>query len=199
MRVSCVFRGGKRRSFGGATLATRYLARWTKRSGLGTLTALEPKADFGVHGKNLYALMYVNEVLLRVLSQDDDVPGLFRLYEGVLNDLSKSGDSSVIALRQFEKHLLDLIGYGLRFEEAPHGQELSVDQQYQFDAGLGFVRADEDSGYAGSTLLAIEAGDYSLKTTRQDARKLLQSALNTHIDVSNIRARELLSVPQADS
>jgi DNA repair protein RecO (recombination protein O) len=98
-RVSVVARGvrGKKRK-GAATLTpfVRSLVGWSGRGALRTLTSFEPTEHHWLVGKSLYAGLYVNELMLRLLRSDDPHAELFRGYAHTISGLAGE-DPSVVA------------------------------------------------------------------------------------------------------
>ncbi len=60
----------------------------------------------------IMSAFYMNELLVRLITKRDPVPGLFSSYFSTLRKLSE-GFEQHLALRYFELDLLDTIGYGL--------------------------------------------------------------------------------------
>ncbi len=91
------------------------LLSWSGRGELPVLTGAEPQeasAALALEGHGLYCGFYVNELLVRLLHRHDPHPGLYRAYQGCLASLSANARRDA-ALRIFEKHLLQEVGYGL--------------------------------------------------------------------------------------
>ena len=97
---------------------TPLLLSWSGRGELMTLVDVEAEAPNAMlQGMVLMSGFYVNELLLRLLRRHDPHPQLFLYYDQLLQRLARlEGDNPpelAIALRLFEKVLLDEIGYGL--------------------------------------------------------------------------------------
>ena len=65
--------------------------------------------------KTSYSLLYINELLIRLLPKDAVHEDLFQLYEGFLVKIH-AGENIELTLRSFELDMLEMLGYGLDFE-----------------------------------------------------------------------------------
>jgi DNA repair protein RecO (recombination protein O) len=82
------------------------------RGELQTLTAVEAAAPvFQLHGERLFSVLYINEILTRLLQPGQAHPEIYRLYQSSLVALL---NNTLIecALRRFEYQLLFELGYG---------------------------------------------------------------------------------------
>ena len=136
---------------------------------------------------------YLNELLLKLTTRHDPQPELFDHYHGTLSAL-RGGAPLAPALRLFEKQLLEVLGYGLNLAtEAYGGKPIAPDFRYQFrpDAGLIAVAPGTPAALAGSSLLALAAGDLSAPGALEDARRLLQAALGACLEGRTLATREV--------
>lgn len=86
------------------------LIDWVGRSSLKTLSKAEaPRPALQFSGMNLYAAMYINELLYKLLQEEQPAHQLFEAYVGALDALSSSS-SIDNALRVFEAKLLRALG-----------------------------------------------------------------------------------------
>jgi DNA repair protein RecO (recombination protein O) len=150
-------------------------------------------------GTALFAALYLNELLTRLLHGAEVEEDLFTHYETTLRALLIEGDIEA-ALRRFELHLLDTLGYGVDFtQDAEHGAAVEAEARYYLHPDAGFVRqqASEDAQnreqrlYGGAELLAIARDDFSAPATRRAAKLILRQLLSRHLGERELASREL--------
>jgi DNA repair protein RecO (recombination protein O) len=169
---------------------------WQGRGELGTLTGVEADGPAGrLAGNALYSAFYINELLLRLLARHDPHPHLYRLYGASLQLLEQHTDIEPV-LRQFEKRLLEEIGYGLLLDtDAASGEPVQEDRCYDYhlESGPVAVSGGQAGGFVfrGSSLLAIAAGRLDSDDVLLDAKRLMRSALNLYLGGKPLKSREL--------
>ena len=195
-RVSCVGRGlrGQRRAAVPVPFV-RMRVGFGGRSALLNWNGFEVEARHALEGRALFSGLYLNELMLRVLRNEDPHPSLFAGYERTLIDLCAGGELEA-PLRRFEKLLLRECGYELTFDaDAESGEEVDPAATYRFTPDLGFTRcqeeADEARTYRGATLLAIRDDDYAEARVRRAAKRVLRRALEPHVGERPLVSREL--------
>jgi DNA repair protein RecO (recombination protein O) len=161
------------------------LLSWSGRGEAPLLTGAERAAPGApLPGGCLLAAFYLNELLLRLTTRHDPLPELFDHYHGTLESL-RAGAPLQPCLRVFEKRLLQLLGYGLDLaSEAHSGKRIEPDGYYHFRPGAGLVpaRARERGALAGRSLLSLERESLSGTRELEDARRVLQSALEACLE-----------------
>lgn len=176
---------------------TPLLVSWNAKRELVSITQIEA----GNHppylvGKPLICAFYVNELLTKTTAYGDPQPELFTIYTQTLTALA-TGTTYTIALRQFEKRLLDIIGYGLPLESII--QNDTPANWYQFHPEHGFSPCDgsHPDALPYQTLQNLYhnhiADDQALKA----CKRLLQSALRPVLARYNINTRMLWSTESA--
>ena len=125
------------------------LISWSGRADGGTLTAAEAAAAAPVLAPGrLLSGYYLNELLLKLLPKEDRHETLFDAYASALGGLA-TGDEQA-ALRQFERVLLDELGYGVELSrEAGTGRPLDADRYYHFEPGRGVLAVRDADAAAG--------------------------------------------------
>ena len=94
------------------------------RGELLTLTRAEATGPaLSLAGERLYAVFYLNEILIKLTVAGDPVPGLFEHYRAALEALAADRPLEPV-LRHFEIGLLQLIGLGLNLEMMADSGEL---------------------------------------------------------------------------
>jgi DNA repair protein RecO (recombination protein O) len=178
-------RGGRR----GRALQPFTAARvgWTGRSSLATLTGFEALRQHWFHGEVLACAFYLTELLNRLLGEREAHPRLYAGLEWALETLERD---QVLALRSFEKLLLEELGYGLDFQLDVDGRPIEVDSRYRLIADRGFARSKD--GYSGADLLRIGSEDFDGRKVRSTARALFRAALAPHLGPKPLLSRQML-------
>lgn len=189
-------RGSRRKRADALAPFVRLQVAWTGRTQLRTLTAFEPVEHRWLSGRALFAGMYLNELLLRLLRPDDPHPELFGGYDRTVSALAE-GVPIEPELRRFEKLLLRECGYELVFDrDADNGEPVAPGQAYCFEPELGFRRvgSGSDGGYPGALLLAIAADRFETTEVRRAAKRILRQALAPHLGDRPLHSRALFRV-----
>jgi DNA repair protein RecO (recombination protein O) len=204
--VSAVARGvrGPRRQRGRSGLSvvpfTRLVVSCAGRTQLLTLTGADAIRHHWLTGAALYAGLYLNELVMRLLRHQDPHPELFLGYEATVAGLDAPGADIEPLLRRFEKLLLRESGYELVFDcDASTGEPVDPEASYRFVPELGFVRAplavaegeSDDLVLRGATLLAIADDDYSDHDNRRAAKRIIRRALGPHLVGRGLHSRAL--------
>jgi DNA repair protein RecO (recombination protein O) len=140
---------------------------------------------------------YLNELLLKLLHLHDPQVEIFNFYNVAVQTLKTGGDE-LVALRLFEKGLLQSLGFGLSLEhEAESGLPIEPQRCYRYVLELGPLPVSADANpakgvYSGATLLALAAETLSEAQHKTDARYLLRSVLDHVLDGRRLQSREIL-------
>ena len=169
------------------------LLSWRGRSELMTLTQVEAAGlPYTLIGNRLVCGFYLNEILIRVLKQNDTHAKLYEIYLYTLKNLSQSVNIQSV-LRIFEKHLLTELGYALPLTIDLEGNSIGPTSFYQFIPYRGFKR---ETGGAdrikGESILALAQEQLHTNLHFQDAKRLLQWALAPILGPKPLKSRELL-------
>lgn len=198
-RLSLMARGAKSGRRGQANLLQplrRLNLAWSGRSEMGTLTGVEADAPPArLQGGRLLSAFYLNELLMRMLHRHEPHEDLFRAYEHSLLGLA-GGDDQERVLRLFEKYLLQSLGYGLVLDhETASGRPVEADQyyNYHFDHGpdTGTLPAGNAVRVSGRTLLALYNETPWNAEIAREAKQLLCSIIDSHLDSRPLESREL--------
>ena len=145
-------------------------------------------------GHALFAAMYVNELLVRLLYREVPVPGVFDAYGETLLALLRGGGLEAV-LRAFEKRLLDELGYGHRYAETIDGEAVRAGGLYTFDPDAGVRPAPPGlpaaQCFGGSALLALEHGRLAEPADLRDAKRLMRRALAPYLGDRPLHSRAL--------
>lgn len=110
---------------------------WLPRGELGQLRAADPLDTAPrLAGAAVLSGFYVNELVLRLVPRQDPLPGLYRAYAEVRQQLGE-GIRLGWALRRFERDLLAQIGLGLELGYDVDGAPLQPQARYLLDPESG--------------------------------------------------------------
>ncbi|MFT6310789.1 MAG: DNA repair protein RecO (recombination protein O) [Porticoccus sp.] len=176
---------------------TKLQVNLSGRSNLKTLCASEVLlSSYRLQGERLFASMYVNELILRVLHEGDPLPEMVPLYESVIAKLAGTENLELI-LRPFELQLLDLLGYGIDFGADVDGNEILLAKMYTYIPEHGFQLISDTqqakTSFTGQQINGVEQGDLSDGQSRRDAKKLLRLALSPLTGNKPFMSRELFA------
>ena len=197
-RISAVARGARRAKDVPLQPFFRLSVSWRGRGQLPTVTSYEVEEQHRLVGRNLYAGLYINEILVRTLRAEETVEGFFESYEKAIEALALQLPIEPV-LRGFEIELLEKLGYALEFGfDAGTGAEIDRAGHYQYVHELGFERVDSSRGdsFDGGTLLEIANGDFSKPAARRAAKHILRRALRPLIGDKPLASRALFAGPR---
>lgn len=165
------------------------------RSDLKTLTQAEVAGSFApLQGDTLFSGLYLNELLVRLLSSGDTQPLLFAAYQYALEQLAGGAPVEPV-LRRFEWQLLDILGYGFSLVNDANGQTVEPHQRYAWHATDGLQPLTDplvaNTGLSGAALLAMAADDWSATTTLRAAKQLMRQALAVQLGDRPLVSRAL--------
>lgn len=171
------------------------------RNELKTLTHAEVEGTpYSLQGDYLFAGLYVNELLMRLLLKEAPCVVLFKAYQDVLLDLYKEQDLW-ICLRLFEKTLLKILGYELNLHyEADTGEVLDPEAQYVYWLEKGPMRLTDDQHapdhsyvFSGKSLIDLAQDNLTDPLVQKEAKQLLRQALQLYLGTRPLCARNLFS------
>jgi len=177
------------------------LVGWVGRTDLPILTHAEVNGgpctpvDAGI-----YCGFYLNELLCRLLHRHDPHPVLFSRYARTLDSITRSPIQEE-ALRVFELHLLQELGYGPVLDrEALGAQAIRTDALYDFVPDRGaypVTRANEQDRSRGlrihgETLLALARERFDSDVSRREAKRLMRTLLAPHLGLEPLHSRRLM-------
>ncbi|MDH5547744.1 MAG: DNA repair protein RecO [Gammaproteobacteria bacterium] len=171
-------------------------ASWLGKGELKTLTGVEPVHHHVLSSTALVGALYVNELILRVLPTLDPCESLYHAYTQLLQVL-RTHDNLEVALRVFEKSMLEALGYELNLlSEANTGSEIENDAYYYYLPEHGPVRAKLQStglneSFCGRHLLAFARDDFDDPATLAAAKRITRLALKPLIGDRPLKSREL--------
>ena len=199
------------------------LVSWSGNGELPTLSAAEAEGGaWWLTGQVLMGGFYVNELLVRLLHRFDPHPNLYAVYHNTVQALAEIGrhrsdeeDSETgtalrsskleCALRIFEKHLLEEIGYGLVLEhDAEQGQPIEAQQMYVYHPMRGPVRLDAGRAelipnrltIRGQSLLDLACGRLEDRVSLRETKRLMRAVLAEQLGERPLISRRLFAAQQ---
>ena len=130
---------------------------YSGRSELKTLTSIDRDlaSNSNTFSKVSYSLLYINELLMKLLPKDAKHEELFILYDEFLKKINKNNNLE-ISLRHFELDLLDMLGYGFDYDsEIDSNEPIEAELSYVFVSERGF-RKSNSSSFKGKDILSIK-------------------------------------------
>ncbi len=193
-RVAGVARGIRGRRRGSPVQPfSSVVTGWSGRGGLVTLTGIEPLSQPWLKGEAMNAAFYVVELVTRLVAEGESAPRIFAALSWTLERLAAQDVDLVLALRSFEKILLEELGYGLDFRhDASTGEPIEQDLIYELEVQRGFVPTQSAQGFSGVHLLEIAEENFDSVATRRAARKIFQLALGELLGPKPLTSRRLL-------
>ena len=193
-KMSIIARGAKKpksKFFGYLAPFTKLKITYSGRSELKTLTNID--RDFSTSSnsfsKTSYSLLYINELLIRLLPKDAEQEDLFFLYEAFLKKVTNGSDLE-LTLRHFELDLLDMLGYGLDFEnDIDKHEEIEPTKKYSFIPERGF-RESNNSDFSGEDIINIRTRELS-KVSKKYLKHLTQTAIHFCLDGRDLASRDI--------
>jgi DNA repair protein RecO (recombination protein O) len=149
-------------------------------------------APIALEGKNLFAGLYMNELLFYALKPQDPSDTLYSAYLLSLEALMMASDRYAIerVLRRFEWILLTACGYSISLtHDARTQRPIDKGSLYRFVEGEGFVLAEV--GISGAHILALSEGALDDLSILHVAKKIMRSAIVHMLDGKPIQARAL--------
>ncbi|MBT7952254.1 MAG: DNA repair protein RecO [Gammaproteobacteria bacterium] len=198
-RISLVAKGGRRNKKNTQALYQPYRSlnvSWAGRGEMGTLTGIDAiGAEFDLKGEQVIAAFYLNELLIRLLHKHESHPELFEAYLVALTRLAHS-EPIMMALRYFEKHLLNALGYGLVLDhDVESGEPIrgGQDYYYKLDHGPCFSKPVNTAyiSISGNTLLALDREELNEGSAQEEAKQLMRMTLKTLLGEKPMASRDL--------
>lgn len=154
-----------------------------------------------LQGRALLCGYYLNELLMNLLPREDPHEKLYDHYALTLQSLSSSEsvnqESAYFSpgLRNFEKHLLAELGYGLMLEHDAVGDSIQAAQRYLYEMESGPRLVSDITAMAGTisgqTLLDMAAERFDSSTTLSESKLLMRSLMAFYLDGRQLHSRRL--------
>ena len=201
-RIRCVAKGfrkpGKKGNSRTLFPYTEYRFNWQGRGELKNLNRADIAATpVMLTQQPLFVGLYLNEILYRLLQEQDAYEPLYHQYRQLMIELAAKGvDES--ALRRFELSLLQQLGYGLVLDvDVEKGAQLQSQSYYRYIPELGLREVDSHSAedletsLKGADLMAIAGDDFSRAETVKTAKRLTRGVIDFYLNGRQLYSREL--------
>ena len=200
-RLRCVAKGFRKPNKKGIAKTlfpyTEHHFQWQGRGELKTLIQADPiQAPVFLKQESLFVGLYINELLYKLLHQNDPHQSLYKFYRRLMTQLSSSEILQPV-LRRFEMLLLEELGYGLVLDaEAETGQAVSSEHLYYYipDQGLKLIQdptADNLHAFSGADIMALGQGQLEQQSVLRAAKKLTRQVIDFYLDGKELNSREL--------
>ena len=159
-KISFIAKGAKKpksKFFGYLVPFQKLKITYSGRSELKTLTSIDRDlaSNSNTFSKVSYSLLYINELLMKLLPKDAKHEELFVLYDEFLKKINKNNNLEV-SLRHFELDLLDMLGYGFDYDsEIDSNEPIEAELSYVFVSERGF-RKSNNSSLKGQDIMSIK-------------------------------------------
>jgi len=205
-------RGAKSKIAGNLQLFSPLLISWQPKANLPCTRGIDRadiKAPVLCH-RALLSAMYINELLMYLLHRHDVQSDIFDLYHQTLYML-ENADMLEIALRRFELHLLEYLGFGLMLDkDADSGLPVHTQQNYYYHIEHGPVVCNDTDIIAGQagplpvlqgqTLLLLMQEEFQQiqqnRSQRQQVKLLMRHVISFHLNGRSLKSRELFLPPR---
>lgn len=169
------------------------LVSWSGKSDLKTLRGLEAnKRHLIYQGEELMLLLYVTELLMKLLKPQDSHPQLYDAYDSFLT--SQANRPQEKNIRLFEHRMFAELGYGLCYDkDYKNGKSISATTRYVYEPMHGFTQTSQSIGdnFLGSEILAMK--ELNHPKVLLAAKKLSRLILHHLLDSKPLISRQLFS------
>jgi DNA repair protein RecO (recombination protein O) len=200
-RLRCVAKGFRKPNKKGIAKTlfpyTENHFQWQGRGELKTLIQADPvQAPVFLQQESLFIGLYINELLYKLLHQNDPHQSLYHFYQQLMKTLSSSVLEQPV-LRRFEMQLLEELGYGLVLDtEAETGQAVTPEHLYYYipDQGLKILQdqtTNNASTFSGADIIALSQSEFEQQSVLRAAKQLTRQVINFYLDGKQLNSREL--------
>ncbi len=172
----------------------RLLISWSGKSDAGQLVSAEIDGRISsLSPARLMSGFYLNELLLKLTERWDPHPDIFSAYAACIQALC-DGEIEEPALRRFEKHLLNDLGYGLELARTVEGVPVQADRYYRFalQSGPQACVAEAPGAVYGQSLADLQSESFADARSLRDAKRLLRAAIDACLDGRALKSREVM-------
>ena len=144
-------------------------------------------------GKALFCAYYLNELLMHLMPREDAHERLFSVYAETLRrfaDRLRESD-----LRNFERALLQELGYGLTLAQDVRGHAVDPEGHYVYEIEHGPVRlagpGDSALSVRGKTLIDLADEDFSDPRSLLEAKQLMRTLIAHYTGGKSLETRKI--------
>ena len=183
-RVSVIAKGARSKKNKFQNIAAPNIlasVNYSGKSELKTLVSWEEITHFSILGKNLKILLYLNELIFKLLEKENNHDGIFESLIDFYKVLV-SGDAKniEIALREFEYFLICELGYGFNLLYDDNGKKIVREKTYYFHPAQGFSEKPLNNflKVSGIDIIDFTNGKITSSSARSKKRKIMQLAFS---------------------
>ncbi|MDC3027268.1 DNA repair protein RecO [Gammaproteobacteria bacterium] len=153
---------------------------YSGKSELKTLTSWEEIKYFQILGKNLKILLYLNELIFKLIEKEVKQE---KIFDAVINfyKILELGEAKniEISLREFEFFLICELGYGFDFQFDDKGKSIQKDRIYYFHPAKGFseIPLNNFLKVSGIDIINFTNGKITSSSARSKIKKIMQLAI----------------------
>ena len=183
-RVSVIAKGARSKKNKFQNIAAPNIlasVNYSGKSELKTLVSWEEITHFSILGKNLKILLYLNELIFKLLEKENKQD---RIFESLIDfyKVLVSGDAKniEISLREFEYFLICELGYGFNFLYDDNGKKIVREKTYYFHPAQGFSEKPLNNflKVSGIDIIDFTNGKITSSSARSKIRKIMQLAIS---------------------
>ena len=183
-RVSVIAKGARSKKNKFQNIAAPNIlasVNYSGKSELKTLVSWEEITHFSILGKNLKILLYLNELIFKLLEKENKQD---RIFESLIDfyKVLESGDAKniEISLREFEYFLICELGYGFNFLYDDNGKKIVREKTYYFHPAQGFSEKPLNNflKVSGIDIIDFTNGKITSSSARSKIRKIMQLAIS---------------------
>ena len=194
-KMSVIARGAKKpksKFFGYLVPFSKLQITYSGRSELKTLTNID--RDLSLLDNNLskksYSLLYINELMIKLLPKDAANEDLFNLYSNFIEAAVEEADMKFL-LRSFELDLLEMLGYGINFQTDIDAHEpIKASLDYIFIAERGFQVSKKDPDFSGQDIIDIRNRNL-VNVSSNKLKQLTQATIMFCLEGKDLNSRQI--------
>ncbi len=140
-------------------------------------------------GNTLYAGLYLNELIVRLLIKHTLSESFCGVYASTLHAIALS-DNYEPELRYFEKILLDELGLGIDYFKDINGRAVQSESFYEYQVESGFRLTADSRKISGETLVQIRENNWQSKMSLIVAKQINRQTLQKLLGREPLRSRQ---------
>jgi len=146
----------------------------------------------GLNDQRLFCGLYINELCVRLLPEQDPNPQLMAVYGDTLIQLSRA--QVEVPLRIFEIELLSALGFSWSVAELEDGLAVNDNENYWVHPETGPRRAPAGAtdSYSGQILKQVQAREFDRPGVLLAAKRLNRARLAALLGTKPLQSRQLL-------
>ncbi len=192
-KMSLIAKGAKKpksKFFGYLAPFHKLNVTFSGKSELKTLTSVDRDLSDNLFSMNKinYSLLYINEMLIKLLPKDAKHEELFLLYENFLRVVDTN--NLELTLRNFELDLLEMLGYGFDYDvDIDCNEPIDLESGYTFVSERGF-RKSKKANISGKDIVNIKNRKLD-KVPLKYLKEITTKAISSCLDGRDLSSRKI--------